>query len=229
MDKYTIVQRIENFAPLDTQEPWDCSGWCVDCFGKNEISKVMLCLTVTDNIIKQARENGCEMIISHHPLFFVPFGWHGINIYCAHTNMDLAHGGTTDTLIDELELSNKNVQVEGFLRYVDLDISVLEFCKILKMISPNMRYVNNRGVEYIHKIAFCAGSGAGFIQEAYENGADAFVTGDLKFHSAIESPLVVFDIGHFESEILVLPVFKKLVGDEVCVVYAREQSPFLTT
>lgn len=230
MDKYTIVQRIENFAPLDTQEPWDCSGWSVDCFGKDDISKVMLCLTVTENVVKQAHDNGCDIIISHHPLFFVPFEWCDINIYCAHTNMDLAYGGTTDMLIDKLGFTNKKEQAcNGFLRYVDLDISVLEFCKILKMISPNMRYVNNQGVEYIHKIAFCAGSGAEFIQEAYNAGADAFVTGDLKFHIAVESPLVVFDIGHFESEVLALPVFKKLVGDEVCVVYAKEQSPFLTT
>lgn len=91
-----------------------------------------------------------------------------------------------------------------------------------------MRYVNNKGVERLKKIAFCAGSGSEFIKEAYNTGADAFVTGDLKFHTAIESPLVVFDIGHFESEILVLPVFEKLVGNYVCVVYAKEQSPFLT-
>ncbi len=230
MDKYEIVKKIENFAPLDTQEEWDCSGFGVDVPSQSEISKIMLCLTVTNDVVKQACENNCDMIISHHPLFFVPFEWCDINIYCAHTNMDLAYGGTTDMLIDKLGFTNKKEQAcNGFLRYVDLDISVLEFCKILKMISPNMRYVNNQGVEYIHKIAFCAGSGAEFIQEAYNAGADAFVTGDLKFHIAVESPLVVFDIGHFESEVLALPVFKKLVGDEVCVVYAKEQSPFLTT
>ena len=229
MDKYVIAQRVENFAPLDIQEPWDCSGWGVDVSAYNEVSKVMLCLTVTDDVVKQARENNCDMIVSHHPLFFVPFEWRDINIYCAHTNMDLAHGGTTDTLIDNLGLINKKEQAcEGFLRYVDLDISVIDFCKILKKISPNLRYVNNKGVERLKKVAFCAGSGSEFIREVYENGADAFVTGDLKFHTALESQIVVFDVGHFESEILVLPVFEKLVGDDILVIYADERSPFLT-
>ena len=47
----------------------------------------------------------------------------------------------------------------------------------------------------------------------------------MKFHTALESPIVLFDIGHFESEILVLPVFEKIIGLE-CV-YADEKSPFI--
>ena len=52
------------------------------------------------------------------------------------------------------------------------------------------------------------------------------MTGDLKFHTAVEAKKVVFDIGHFESEILVLPVFEQIIGDEVEYVYAKEMSPF---
>ena len=228
MDKYEIVKRIENFAPLDTQEDWDCSGFGVDVSGRDEISKIMLCLTVTEDVVKQAGAKNCDMIISHHPLFFVPLEWRDINIYSAHTNMDLAYGGTTDTFIDNLGLTNQKEQAsDGFLRYVDLDISIFDFCKILKVVSPNMRYVNNKGVNRLKRIAFCAGSGSDFIQEAFENGADALVTGDLKFHTALESPIVVFDVGHFESEIGVLKVFESLLdGVEIC--YAKEQSPFLT-
>ena len=78
----------------------------------------------------------------------------------------------------------------------------------------------------MRKIAFCAGSGSEFIQQAFEKGADAFVTGDVKFHTALDSPIVLFDIGHFESEILVLPVFEKLIGSDIEYVYAKEESPF---
>lgn len=42
------------------------------------------------------------------------------------------------------------------------------------------------------------GSGAEFIQEAFEYGADALVTGDFKFHTALDSPIILFDLGHFE-------------------------------
>ena len=81
-------------------------------------------------------------------------------------------------------------------------------------------------MQVLKKIAFCAGSGSEFIEEAHKAGADAFVTGDLKFHSALESPIVVFDIGHFESEILVLSVFERLL-EGVETVRAIERSPFI--
>lgn len=224
MNKSEITKRIETFAPLETQEKWDCSGWLSET-QKTDIKKIMLCLTVTENVIRQAKEQNCDMIISHHPLFFVPLSWKNIDIYCAHTNLDKAYGGTTDALIEALGLEVS--EADEFVRYVNIEISVHDFLNKLKTISPNLRYVNNRGVEILKKIAFCAGSGSEFIQEAFENGADAFVTGDLKFHTALESPLVIFDIGHFESEILVLPVFEKIIGAQVKFIYAREKSPFL--
>ena len=222
MEKSKIVQKIEAFAPLETQEKRDCSGWLVET-SQTEIKKILLCLTVTNDIVRQAREQNCDMIISHHPLFCVPLGWKNIDIYCAHTNLDKVHGGTTDTLVETLGF--KISESQEFVRYVNVEISVEEFLMKLKEVSPNLRYVNNQGVKMLKKVAFCAGSGSEFIQEACENGADAFVTGDLKFHTALESPIVLFDIGHFESEILVLPVFEKIIGLE-CV-YADEKSPFI--
>ena len=222
MDKSEIIRRIQAFAPVETSEKWDCSGWCVKT-SKNEIKRVMLALTVTEDVIKQAENQNCDMIISHHPLFYVPLQWRDIDVYCAHTNLDKAHGGTTDTLIETLGF--KISEAQEFVRYVDAEISLQDLIKKLKKISPNLRYVNNHGVIMFKKIAFCAGSGSEFIQEAYDNGADAFVTGDLKFHTALESPIVVFDIGHFESEILVLPVFERIIDAEF--VYADEKSPFI--
>lgn len=52
------------------------------------------------------------------------------------------------------------------------------------------------------------------------------MTGDLKFHTALDSEIVVYDICHFESEIIALPVLKNLIGDEVEIIYADEKSPF---
>lgn len=224
MDKYSIVKKIEDFAPPELAESWDCSGWAVNVKSKDEVFKVMVCLTVTDDIVNQARTQNCDMIISHHPLFFVPLNWRDINIYSAHTNLDKTGGGTTDTLISTLGL--KITDASDFLRYSDTNISIEEFLKLLSKVSPNLRYVNNTNISYIKRIAFCAGSGSEFIQEAYENGADALVTGDLKFHTALESPIAVFDIGHFESEILILDVIKNLLSC-VEIIFAKEKSPFI--
>lgn len=227
MNKYEITKRIEKFAPPELAEKWDCSGWLVETENQ-DIKKIMLCLTVTDDIVRQAREQNCDMIVSHHPLFNVSIKYKNIDIYCAHTNLDRAKGGTTDTLIKTLGLAKFTVanSGEGFVRYINYETSLQNFVERLKTISPHLRYVNNKGVTQLKRIAFCAGSGTEFIQEAFENGADALVTGDLKFHTALDSPIVVFDIGHFESEILVLPVFEQIIGDSVEFVYAKETSPF---
>lgn len=229
MNKYEITKRIEKFAPPELAEKWDCSGWLVETENQ-DIQKIMLCLTVTDNITQQALEQNCNMIISHHPLFNVSIKYKNIDIYCAHTNLDRAKGGTTDTLIKTLGLAKFIVanSGEGFVRYINYETSLQDFVKRLKKISPHLRYVNNKGVTKLKRIAFCAGSGTEFIQEAFENGADALVTGDLKFHTALDSPIVVFDIGHFESEVLVLSVFEQIIGNGIGFVYAKEKSPFIS-
>lgn len=229
MNKYEITEKIENFAPVETAEPWDCVGFGVET-QRVDISKIMLCLTVTNDIIKQANEQNCDMIVSHHPLFYVPREWKNIDIYSAHTNLDKANGGTTDTIITTLDLDKFRINIEHeFLRMIDFgrefELSTLK--EKLKTISPNLRYVNNKKVSKLQKIAFCAGRGSEFINEAKELGADCLVTGDLKFHTALDSEIAVFDIGHFDSEILILPKIKELIGNDVEIVFAQEKSPFL--
>ena len=240
MHKYEITKRIEQFAPLETQEDWDCSGWQIDVNNYDQIHKIMLCLTITDDVVRQAKEQNCDMIISHHPCFYIPLEWRAINIYAAHTNMDKAKGGTTDTLVDvtlnllpgQYNKQNKNilkqVQNDNFLRIAEFyyPIPVSDFSGAIKQISPNARLINNKKVIRLKKIAFCAGSGSEFINVAKDMGADCLVTGDLKFHTALDSPIVVYDIGHYESEILILPVFEKIIGKGVKIVYADEHSPF---
>ncbi len=134
MNKYEIIKKIEQIAPTETAEPWDCVGFMVET-QKSEVSKIMLCLTVTEEVISQARLANCDMIISHHPLFYVPLKWGDIDIYSAHTNLDKANGGTTDTLIKTLGFEPQNYGHE-FLRFVDFEqgISIEDFSKKIKKI-----------------------------------------------------------------------------------------------
>ncbi len=218
-----IAGIVEKFAPPELAEPWDCVGWAV---GVNDkvIRKVMLALTVTDDVVRQARKASADMILSHHPLFVVPLDYADMPIFCAHTNLDKTCGGTTDTLVSVLGL--KSAGGEDFIRYVDIDTTVDAFATRLKKITNNLRVVNKGKVRDLKRIAFCAGNGSDFIAQVQAGGADAFVTGDLKFHNALESKIVLFDIGHFESEVPVLKVLADLLPVET--VFANEESPFLT-
>lgn len=221
MNKYEIVRKIEEFAPLETQEKWDASGWIVE-LANNEVNKIMFALTITDKVFEQAITQNCDMIISHHPLFFVPLEYRKINMYCAHTNLDRAEGGTTDLIIKKLGF--KKSYNDDFVRVVELEkpISVEKLKNKLLKISPKLRYVNNYDAQEVQTIGFCAGSGSEFIGQT-----DAFVTGDLKFHTALDARKVVFDIGHFESEIFAPELLREITGVGEKGVIANEKSPFI--
>lgn len=234
MEVNRIIDIIEKFAPLELQEEWDSSGFQV--YGqKEDIKKVLLCLSVTKNIMAQAVNKKCDMILSHHPFIFpscVPFEFNkGITIYSAHTNLDKADGGTTDTLIELLGFG-KAQKIFDFLRLVELEkeMSLLGIVNLLKtkLNIETLHTVNNYNKEKIKRIAFCAGSGADFLQEAQECKADLFVTGDVKYHSALESNVIIIDIGHYESERPVLSTIKKLLKPlNIEVEIADEKSPFI--
>jgi putative NIF3 family GTP cyclohydrolase 1 type 2 len=51
--------------------------------------------------------------------------------------------------------------------------------------------------ERIRRVAYCPGSGASVLERAFARGADVFVTGDMKYHAALEAPGLVVDVGHF--------------------------------
>lgn len=226
MKQNEIIQKIENFAPPQTQENWDCSGWIVQD-SKVSVNKVMLCLSVTKKILKQAKENNCDMLISHHPMYFVPFDFQGFPIYCAHTNLDKAVGGTTDTLIKSLGFTQKINAKDEFLRFIDVDMTLAQLIEFLKTKISGFKVVNNFNEEKIKRIAFCAGSGSEYISLASQIQADMLVTGDVKYHSAHESEIVIIDIGHFKSEYPVLKTLKSLLEtNDLEVIIADEKSPF---
>lgn len=231
MEINEIVGLIEDFAPLETQEAWDCSGFQID-FGSVDINKILLCLSVTDGTINQAIEKKCDMIIAHHPLFNIPLKFNkGIPVYSAHTNLDKAQGGTTDSLIELLGFDSSK-KVGDFLRVVALD-EKMSLDNLIKLIKDKLnlktaRVVNNFDEQEISQIAFCAGSGANFISDAEFAGVDAIVTGDVKYHQALESNVIILDIGHFESEHPVLFKVKNLLNSfNLEVIVADEKSPFI--
>lgn len=66
---------------------------------------------------------------------------------------------------------------------------------------PAIRHTGLRG-KPVKRVALCGGSGAFLIGKAMAAGADAYVTGDVKYHEFFlpEGQLLLADIGHFESE-----------------------------
>src|SRR5574344_494434 len=111
-----LIKIIELNFPLETQENWDNSGWQIKLKQK-EIKKVLLCISITAEIIEQAIKEKCELIISHHPIFFnsikniqdekiIKLIQNNISLYSTHTCFDKALTGTTQTLAKFLHVEN---------------------------------------------------------------------------------------------------------------------------
>jgi len=66
----------------------------------------------------------------------------------------------------------------------------------------------------VRRVAIVGGSGAEFSGAAREAGADLFVTGDVKYHQALEASggnMPVADIGHASGERWILPEFRRIL------------------
>jgi dinuclear metal center YbgI/SA1388 family protein len=91
----------------------------------------------------------------------------------------------------------------GMIGSLDPGLPAAEFLGMVKqaMKIPVIRHSPLPGT-MIRKIAICSGAGAFLISEARSAGADAFLTGDLKYHDFQEGgdSILLADIGHYESE-----------------------------
>jgi dinuclear metal center YbgI/SA1388 family protein len=112
-----IISAIESFAPPALQEQWDNTGMQIGS-RRWECTGVMLCVDVTKEVIGEAIDNNCNLIISHHPMFFkgikrltgstltedlaVMAVKSGMSIYSAHTSMDSAQGGVSYCMAKKL-------------------------------------------------------------------------------------------------------------------------------
>lgn len=82
----------------------------------------------------------------------------------------------------------------------------------------------------ITRVALCGGAGSFLIGKARAAGADAYVTGDLKYHEYFqaEGRLLLCDVGHFESEQFTGEIFRDLLADNFGSTFALLTAETLT-
>lgn len=236
-----IIKILEDYAPPELAESWDNSGWQV-FFGNDNTTKVLICLSVTDEVINQAVELGCNLIVSHHPVIFKPIKvikdsklikavQRGIQIYSLHTNCDKTNNGTSDLIAQKLNLK-KTAVLNDFVRVglAPHEMGLGELISYVKLAFnvERVKLVNNANKTRIKTIAVCAGSGADFIQEVEKYNIDAYITSEVKYHDALDSRrAAVLDIGHFESEKPFVEEIKYLLESSkkrIEVVVAKEKT-----
>jgi len=240
-----IIAKIEAFAPLELAEKWDNTGWQVYLGNKN-IKKVMLALSPTTDVVKQAVDKGCELLITHHPLIFLGIKnlstsnnadmavikaiQGGLQIYAAHTNLDSAEGGIADILAEKLDLQDVS-PIEGSLGRIGQLVQPMELTDLADKIktrlnTSKLKLINPSNIQKIKNIAVLPGSGGGLIPHA--EGIDLYITGDVRYHDALGvKNFAVIDAGHFETEKIVLDSLEKLLQEfEIEIFIAKEHVPW---
>ncbi len=213
MKNSEIIEFFENFAPPQFSESWDNVGLLVG--DKNaDVSKVLLALDVTDEVVDEAIELGASLIITHHPLIFRPIKSvtkdnalgeriiklikNDISVFVSHTNLDSTIGGTNDILSEILKLSDLQVlePKPNFENYGLGRVGNLQNPKTLEELLKEIKatklfdYVNyatdNFGLnKVVSKVGLCTGSASNdLIFKAKDLGCDVYVTGDLTYHTA---------------------------------------------
>ncbi len=236
-----IYDYLDSLYPFAAQEKWDNSGLLVEN-QSGEADTVVLSLDIDNRVVDEAACKWADLIISHHPVIFDPlrrierrspvYGLIECDIaaICAHTNLDIADGGTNGVILKKLrekfaitaepepfeELGGGNSL--GWIVTLDEKIIPENFAPILKVIF-GCEYVrfSRTCLRRISRIAFCSGSGGSMLGLAVEKGCDALVTGDVKHDVWIEANnrhLALFDCGHFHTENIVLTELRRVLEEK---------------
>ncbi len=238
-----ILDFFEELAPVDLAMDFDNCGLLAGNKYR-EISRVLLSLDITPEVVLEAVENGCELIISHHPVIFQPLkrldegsapyllAKHGIAAVCMHTNLDLSESFGVNLCLAEA-IGAKNVRKSAigeclFTGELEHELPAEVFAAMVKKAlgCEGLRYTCAKPA--VKTVAVSSGSGGGEIFAAAAEGADVLVTGEIKHHeinAANELGVNIIDAGHFKSEdVVILPLKKRLSECFPAIIFTKSKN-----
>ncbi|TLD81144.1 Nif3-like dinuclear metal center hexameric protein [Helicobacter sp. MIT 11-5569] len=207
-----LLKILDSISPFELQEKWDNSGLILGSL-KSEFQHIYLSLEVTLEILTKMESN--SLLITHHPLIFSPLKrlnfeqypakllklaiQKNIQLIAMHTNFDKTHFGD---YVAHKKLGIQTYTKEDFaIRFTWEDSleALLKFVKEKLRISK-LKYTQSN-FKIPQSVALITGSGGSFIREL--NDIDCLITGDVKYHEAMEAQALginMIDCGHYELE-----------------------------
>ena len=205
-----IYEILNSISPFELQEKWDNSGLIIGNM-EDEFENIYLSMDLDLELVDNIKTN--SLVITHHPLIFsglkkINYDTYStkilktlikkdISLISMHTNIDKTH---LNRFVVEKILDFKIENQNEFIVNCNIDMSFENLLKYLneKLNLKNIKFVKTK--ENIKTLAICTGSAMGLIDEVK---ADCFITGDIKYHDAMEAKarnLSLIDIRHYESE-----------------------------
>lgn len=219
-----IYEEMQRIAPLALAESWDNPGLLVDCGG--EVSRVLVTLDITPEVVEEAARKGCGLIVAHHPVIFSPLKKlsgqdvafqlvkNGISAICMHTNLDAAEGGVNEVLAGIFGMREMEVFAEGCGRVGSIEpVTVPELAKRAQkeLAARCNQPFNGPAVQVkfadtgkvVRRLAVISGAGGSLFEDAIARGADCLLTGEANHHHAIDAKrlgLSLIAAGHYATE-----------------------------
>ncbi len=187
-----------------------------------EVEKVLCCLDITEDAVDEAAAEGCQVILSHHPMLYggikevlyddfrgrkiVKLVRAGISAMSFHTRLDAVPGGVSDVLAGLIGVKDTvRICEKGIVRLGRLENPMFagEFAAHIKEVlgAPFVEYSDAGRI--IRTVAVGGGSVNSYIRDAAAEGADAFVGGEMTYHNLTDLPytgISLFAAGHFYTE-----------------------------
>lgn len=159
---------------------------------------------------------------------------HDLTIYAAHTNLDNSEDGVNYKIADKLGLEDvrllqpRMVQVtagdevhsvlsgSGVVATVPVPEDALDFLQRVKETFHVDCLQHNEILDRpIRRVVICGGAGDFLLEQALEIGADAFLTGEMKYHLYFghDQEIQIGVLGHYQSEQYTKEIIYSIIAD----------------
>ncbi|MFC3932292.1 Nif3-like dinuclear metal center hexameric protein [Streptococcus dentapri] len=231
-----FIARYEAYCPQELSMEGDVSGLQLGTLDK-EIKRVMVTLDVREPTVAEAITAGVDLIVTKHAPIFRPLKnlvstpqndillqlvKHDIAVYVSHTNIDIVPDGLNDWFCQLLDIQDTEVLTAttdgygigrvGNIRPQSLEDLAHKVKMVFNLDSVRLIKYDEDNPE-ISRVAICGGSGQGFYQDALAKGAQAFITGDIYYHTAqdmLTQGLLAIDPGHHIEVLFIKGVIDKM-------------------
>ncbi len=209
-----VISFLERFAPLPLAEGWDNVGLLLGDRSR-EVSRLMTCLTLTEDVAAEAVSEQVEMVVCHHPILFrgvkrltsesaegrlvLQLARAGVLVYSPHTAFDSARDGVNAQIASSLNLRDvkplrpATLEPDGSVgggRYGTLEEPV----PLGRLVATAQGLLRAPGAQVagdldrpVSRVAIACGSAAEFLPDAVRAGCDVLLTGEGRFHTCLEA------------------------------------------
>ena len=219
----SLIEIIEKTYPQSLQEDWDSSGLLIE---REDISKVLVCLDLTSNVLEYAKAHNFDLIISHHPLIFGDYCnsypyirdlfqnlyASKIATYSMHTNYDNHGNGMNDLFLRQLGYQKLN---DSELCLVTFEPDEKLYQTLSELNFDVIRSYNKRS--NLKKGAILLGSGGSFIEEVKNKSCDVFISSEFKQHEILyakEYNITLIDVAH-QAEMIFVDDIVSFIQDKI--------------